>query len=122
MWQIFLPLGLVLLFALLLAILAGIAEGEEVSVWADISLIFLLIPVMFTSFLMLAFISFGVFGVGKVSKIIPQYAYRAQKTISQMEQGIRKASDGTVRPFIHMHSLSAALRAFFTNFRVFQKQ
>jgi hypothetical protein len=110
-WQIIIPLALAIGVALVLAVLAGIAGTEEVSIWADISVIFLVIPVIIVSLLLLLLLMFGVFGVGKALKIIPQYTYHAQEVISKIEQGICKVSDGTVQPFIRVRGISAALHA-----------
>jgi predicted PurR-regulated permease PerM len=108
-WQIFLPFVFVLLIAAIFVILAIFAGTEEVSVWSAISLMFLLIPSMIVSLLVLFFLGVGVYGLGRVMKIIPKYTCQVQQKIKQIETEVRKVSNGVVKPFISIRSQAAGL-------------
>jgi hypothetical protein len=108
-WQIILPILLVVIIAILIVIMSLFAGKEEVSVWSSISLIFLIIPTMVISLVLLLILGFGVYGMSRVLVIVPQYTNRVQEKLIKVEIEIRKVSNGVVRPFISIRSAVAGL-------------
>ena len=79
--QIILPMVLVLLVGVGLAVLSGFAataKNPGVSLWADISLIWLIIPMMFLAIVILAVTVALVYGLNRLLKITPHYTGIAQ--------------------------------------------
>jgi hypothetical protein len=79
--QIILPIVLVTIVSLGfggIAIYAATAPTNQVSLWADISLIWLIIPIMFLALIQLALLVWMVSGLAKALKIAPEYTAKAQ--------------------------------------------
>ncbi len=109
-WQITLPLLLGVIVALVFAILAGLAQAGDASRWADIALIFLLIPVMVVTLLFLAFFAALVYLMLRLLRIVPPFALKVQDVFAQIEQRVRIGANLTVEPFLRVQSWLAALR------------
>lgn len=111
LWQIMLPIFAGLVLVVFFAVLAGLAGPAEASRWADISLIFLLIPVMFVSLLFLAIFAGSIYAFMRILRIIPPFALRVQNLFSKIEQQVRRGANLAVEPIIRIESWWAALRA-----------
>jgi hypothetical protein len=107
MVPIFAGLVLVVFFA----VLAGLAGPAETSRWADISLIFLLIPVMVVSLLFLAIFAGSIYALMRILRIVPPFALRVQNLFSKIEQRVRRGANIAVEPILRIESWLAALRA-----------
>lgn len=110
-WQIILPISLGGLIVLAIAVLVCLAEPGTASAWADISLVFLLIPVMVVALLFLGLFSALVYGVFRLIEVIPPYARLAQAFAFKMERRIHALTHGLVEPIIKVSSLKAGLQA-----------
>lgn len=109
-WQIYLPLIMGLIIAVAFAALAGFASAEGASRWADISLIFLIIPVVMMTLLVLAFTAGLIYVVVKLLQIIPVYSYQALDFIQLVSRRIHKGADLAVEPILRVHGFRAALQ------------
>jgi predicted PurR-regulated permease PerM len=109
-WQIYLPLIMGLMIAVAFAVLAGFASAEGSSRWADISLIFLIIPVVMLTLLVLALTAGLIYIVVKLLQIIPVYSYRALDFIQLVSRRIHKVADLAVEPILRVHGFKAALQ------------
>lgn len=82
-WQIALPLGLATLAVLVIAALLIAPVGAPVrSVWADISLIFLIIPTVLFGLVLLVLIAALAYGMYYVLRELPPYAKQAQDIVA----------------------------------------
>lgn len=111
LWQIIFPLILGVILALVFGVLAGLAQSDSASRWADISLIFLLIPVMVVSVLFLAILAALVYLMIRVLRFVPPVALKVQNVFAQVEQRIRTGSNLAVEPILRVQSWLASLRA-----------
>ena len=99
-WQIYFPLIVGLLSLLILTILViGLGIGTP-SVWADISLIFMGLPVFLVALLVLATVVMLTYAVYRFRSILWEPLLHAQKFLSQMNLAVSKISDSSTRPFI----------------------
>lgn len=118
MWQIVLPLIIGALVAIALGVLAGLAGADRTSRWADISLIFMIIPAMLVSLLFVV-LSVGLnYGLFRVLKFVPPFARRVQDVFGRAEQRIRTGADMAVEPILRAQSLLAAARSLRHQFRM----
>lgn len=122
LWQIILPLAIVVGIVLIIAVLIGYAGQEDVSKWADISVIFLVIHVIVVVLILLLIIGLGIFGMQKVTKLIPKYTYQAQEIFSLVAKNSRRLSDGTTQPFMRIAGVSAALKTLIRSFRMSERR
>jgi hypothetical protein len=111
LWQVTVPLAIGVILALVFAVLATMAGPAEASLWADISLIFILIPLMVVALLFIALFAAMGYGVYRLLQILPLYARRAQVFVFKLGQRVRTGSDLAVEPILRIHSFRAGVRA-----------
>jgi hypothetical protein len=113
LWQITLPLVVGVVVVLVLAVLAGMAGEAEASLWADISVIFLLIPTMLVALLFLLLFAGLIYILLRALKIIPNYARIVQNFIYKVERRVRSGANKAAEPIFRYHSFVAAVRTLF---------
>lgn len=112
-WQITVPLLfflLLLLGAVSLVVWSGIQASPEVSRWADVSLVWLIIPGIVSSFLMLLLLAAIAFGVIKLIQVIPGYARLVQDFFLRVQARVSAITDQLVGPVIKARSAAAGAR------------
>ena len=115
-WQILLPILLVLLLGLtvgVLTITASLANASHASLWADVSIIWLLIPALLVALAAIAMLGFAIFGLAKLLQVAPTYTGKAQGIFVLVNALIRKVADGTTKPFVWFQQAGAALKSIF---------
>jgi hypothetical protein len=110
LWQITLPLVLGVVVVLALAVLAGLAGEAEASLWADISVIFLLIPTMLVALLFLLLVAGLIYVLLRLLKILPRYGLIAQNFVYKVEHRARSGANLAAEPILRYHSFVAAVR------------
>jgi hypothetical protein len=112
-WQVYLPIGLAVLALLVvtgLAIWAAVSGQAAVdSVWADVSLIFLILMTAALALLPLALLVAAIFGLWYALRYLPGYARVAQNYVALAAGYVRQAADRAVQPFIAVDRAAAAL-------------
>jgi predicted PurR-regulated permease PerM len=111
MWQITVPLVIGVLVAIAFAVLAGLAGSAEASRWADISLIFLIIPAMLATLLFVVLFAALNYGLLRVLKYLPPLARQVQEVFSQVERRVRTGADMAAEPILRIQSVLAAARS-----------
>jgi lipopolysaccharide export LptBFGC system permease protein LptF len=110
-WQIFLPLflGVILVGALVFGItLTGVGDT---SVWAEVSLIWVIIPLLIAALIPLVILIGIVVGLTWLIKNTPPYAFQVQAAFDTVEAGVRRVMDRATEPFLRFHSELARLKA-----------
>ena len=108
--QITLPtlIGLVVILALTVAVIyAGASGNNNVSRWADISLVWLLLPSTFVSLLFILLLAGLTYGITKVLHILPFYFYKLQLLIRDIQTRIMTGTDIAVEPVLKINSFLA---------------
>ena len=111
LWQITVPLVIGMLMAITLAVLAGLGGADDASRWADISLIFLIIPAMLATLLFVMLFAALNYGLLRVLKYLPPVTRRVQDIFSQAEQRVRTGADMAAEPILRIHGVLAAARS-----------
>ena len=112
-WQILVPL---LFFLLMMLVVSGFTltvSAGQASLWADIALIWLLIPVIFGSLLLLTFLVGMVYLMTRLLQISPTYTAKAQHFVWQVQHSARQVMDGAVKPVILIKSIIAGVNQIF---------
>lgn len=110
-WQIALPLGLAGLVVLVLAALLILPVGAPVrSVWADLSLIFLIIPTALMGLILLALLAAVVYGLVIVLRELPYYAKQAQDFVALATYRISGAATKVSNVILSIRSFWAGVR------------
>ena len=113
-WQIIFPFILALIIILGLVagvILAGYQGMEAVSRWADVSLIWLLLPLLIVLLVTLAILSGVVYLITKLLGVLPGYARMVQDFFSLVQLRVKSISDRLVEPVLKLHSFKAGVGA-----------
>ncbi len=111
--QIYLPLIvgiLVVLAGVITIIIYGVRAESTLRRWADVSLIWVIIPVMFIGVLFMIATMGILFGVTRLLGVTPGYFRIVQESINQVERRVLQATDGLVEPVLKMRSSWAVLK------------
>lgn len=115
LWQVTLPLvlggGLILATAIL-AVWAGVSNRGDVSLWADISLIWLILPWLLFTLIFIAILAGLVYAVTKMIAGLPPLAYRIQGGFRRASVLVRSYSDRLAEPVLRANSAQARVKAF----------
>jgi hypothetical protein len=101
--QIILPIVLVSLAGLGLAIFSGFAAARSnagVSLWADISIIWLIIPVMVLALVIMVLMLALVYGLNRLLKVSPHYTGLAQSYAIWLNTQITIWADKIIHPVL----------------------
>jgi hypothetical protein len=115
-WQIVLPVILGSLLVIVLAVLVGLATfggTGDVSRWAAISTIWLVIPVMFVGLLILVALIAVTYLVGRVGGFIPSYTHQAQRFAFRVEAGARRVAEVSRKPRLLVPEIGRVMKAAF---------
>ena len=99
--------ALATLAAVGLAILSGVAatrSSSSVSLWADISLIWLIIPMMFMALVIMALVIALVYGLNRLLKVTPHYTGLAQYYTFWFNAQVTIWTDKLVKPVLFIKS------------------
>lgn len=117
-WQIYLPffMGSGAILGLGVWAMIAAAKGADVSRFADVSTVLLVIPVIFVSLIPLVLLSGIVYGVSRLIVILPRGTRRVQEILDRIQRVVKKASDTAVMPIFRVKGVWAGLK------RVWQKK
>lgn len=114
-WQIIAPLILggvaILSFGVWAAIEAS--GGADVSRFADISAVFLLIPVLLLSLLPLALLGLLIYGLTRLIYILPEGTRRVRRLLLRVQNVVADISMKVVEPILWIKSAGAGLQSIF---------
>lgn len=112
-WQITLPLviGILLLLAALAAIIFSVIQPvTDVGRWADVSLMWLILPSLFFALIILVIMIGLVYAVSQLLRIIPRYARIIQLYFEQGKGKVSQLTNLIVEPILRINSVWAAAR------------
>ncbi len=111
LWQVTMPLVVGLL--LILALAGGIFFGGagNTSLWADVSTIWLLLPVIILALIPLVLLVLFVYGITWLVANLPAYAFMVQQAFRQVEARVQEIAGRAVEPALRVRSSLAALRS-----------
>jgi len=115
-WQILLPMIVVVIIGLAAGgfVIATTISGQgQPQLWADVSVIWLIAPVLLFALIFLAIVITTIYGMAKLLQILPLYTGKAQNILAQVSSGTLKVADGTVKPFIWLREAGAVVKSLF---------
>lgn len=116
-WQVLLPVVIGAVVVIILAVLMASGADELVSDWADISLIWLICPMMFVGLLFLALFGGLVYLTIWLLRHIPIYARMLQDIFLTIQHTVRRIGDAIVEPVIRIRMFMAGYGALRRNIR-----
>ena len=112
-WQITFPLllGILLILAAVgVIVYLTVQPITDVGRWADVSLIWLILPSLFLAFLMLAILIGFIVLVSYLLRLIPPYALIVQLYVEQFKGKLSQIFNLSVEPIFKIQTLWAAMR------------
>ena len=119
-WQIWLPVGFGAAAMLSLGLLAifSLQSGSDASArWGDVAAIWVLLPVFVVGIIILSVLALLIFGVVKLTSILPAYSALAQYYIRLLSSKIQNLADRSAKPVIQTKSAGAAANRFWLALR-----
>ncbi|MGB8212315.1 MAG: hypothetical protein WCE68_02040 [Anaerolineales bacterium] len=110
-WQILVPFLVVA--ALLLAAAGLAAAGASAPAWRDVSIIWLIIPMLIFALFLLALLVGLIYGIAKLLQITPRYTAKAQDFFVLISTWARRIADGIAQPVLWVRQAGAMLEAIF---------
>ena len=116
MWQIILPMVLTVLLLIALIVLINVAtfrDNGDVSRWAAVSTIWIVIPTMIGLVIVIALVAGLVYLMARLLNITPTYTGLAQDYVHKAALYIKRGADAVVKPVFFFDELGASIKAFF---------
>lgn len=115
-WKILAPVIAASVLCVLCSAMVYVATfgyGGDVTLWAEISEIWLAIPTII--FLIIIFALFGgiVFLMARLLSVLPRYTFMAQDLAYKMKIYVRRGADSVAKPVIFLDSLGASINRIF---------
>ena len=107
---IYLPLVIGILVFVGIGLLVVRAGFGSARVWADTSLIFMLLPMLILGLVLLVLFGSMIYGIVKLITKIPEWFTIIRRFFWQAENAVQRTGDIAVRPFTVMKSSWAALK------------
>ncbi|MGD8406427.1 MAG: hypothetical protein PVJ21_22410 [Anaerolineales bacterium] len=114
--QIFLPMILAVLLIIAVAVITGLAAfgaNNNSPIWAAISTIWLVIPVMFFGLIFLVVLLGLVYLLVRALQILPSYTSKAQYYVRRGASEGKRFSDMAAEPVLFIEETIARLKAIF---------
>jgi len=118
--QITLPLaiGVVILLAAAVAVAVSAGRGVgDVGAWADVSLIWLIVPSMVFVFILLALAAGVAYAVTRLLGVVPPFARQVQDFFLLVQYRVEKIADTAVEPVLRLGALKASWRSLWRKFK-----
>lgn len=110
-WQITFPVMLVCVVLLILAVLTVGLSTERASKWADISLIWMIIPALLFSLLTMILLAAGVYLTLRLIHILPFYFYKGHNWFLLVNLRMSSLGDRLAEPFLRVRAWKAGAGA-----------
>lgn len=112
-WQITLPLVigiLLLLGAVAVIILSATQPVTDLGRWADVSLMWLILPSLFFALILLIILIGFVYLISSLLRLIPHYALIVQLSFEAGKNKVSQLSNLSIEPIVRMRSTWASVR------------
>jgi hypothetical protein len=94
------------------AVVVTTGGSKQTGVWADVSIIWLLAPMLVFALLIVMVLGFLIYGFAKITHIIPHYTGRAREIAVAFSAWTRKMADGAAQPILWYRQAGAAIKSF----------
>jgi hypothetical protein len=117
--QISLPLAIGVLFCLILAgMVVATTSLDQLSQWADISMIWLIIPTFFCTFLVMVILAGMAYLTVRGVQSLPVFSFKALNQMRKIQSSLLKFNNILVEPFLKYESTKAKGKAVIRGFHL----
>ena len=110
-WQITFPILVISVILLLLAVMATGLSAEKASTWADISIIWMIIPALIFSLLTMILLAALVYLTIKLLHILPFYFFKGHNWFLLVNVRVGRINDSLAEPFLRLRAWKAGAGA-----------
>jgi flagellar basal body-associated protein FliL len=114
--QIYVPILIIIILGFAMAFVMGSSamkgQGDSQR-WAAISTIWLVVPILIFSLVVIALLVSGIYLMMRLLKLIPPYSAKAQYLVNQTVQKTRYYADQSVKPVLFVEGVLASIKVFF---------
>jgi hypothetical protein len=110
-WQITLPIIIVSLILLVLAVLTVGLSAESASTWADISLIYMIVPALLMSLLAMIILAGGIYLTVWLIRMRPFYFFKGHNWFLLVNLRVGRVGDSLAEPFLRVRAWKAGAGA-----------
>lgn len=110
LWQITAPLAVGVVILLALAVLTTLATADQASVWADISLMWLIMPALIAAFIFMIILAGSVYITMWLIRELPLYFQQTHLWLLLFGEQVRRIGDKMVEPILRIQSFSSSIR------------
>jgi hypothetical protein len=111
LWQITIPVVVGTVLMLALCVLATMLSAPSASLWADISIIWMIPPVFLVAFLMMAINAGSAYLLIRVIAAAPPFFFKAQNFFRRVQLKVGAITNKAVEPFLRLQAWGASARA-----------
>jgi len=111
---------LAVLFIIAVAVITGVAAfgaNDRSPIWAAISTIWLVIPVMFFGLISLVVLAGLVYLLARTLQVLPPYTSKAQYYVDRGASEVKRFSDMAAKPVLFLEEIKASLKAILDGIR-----
>lgn len=112
-WQILVPLLVLMAFIIAAAVLVASNAGAVSSRWADVSIIWLIAPMLVFALIFIIVLGFLIYGITRLIQVTPRFTGKTQDFFSLLSSRTRKIANGSTQPFFWFQQAGAVLRSIF---------
>lgn len=112
-WQIILPMVVVTLLFVAVSVATTLRGNETVSQWADVSTVWLLMPMLVFAVINISILAALIYGIAKLLEITPVYTHKLQGIIRLIGEKIATYADAAAKPIFKVEGFFASLRRIF---------
>ncbi len=110
-WQIYLPLIVFGVLAIVAIVVALFAENQAASKWADISLIYMISLAMVMFLIVIVGLVILAYFTRRLLKATPFFFFDVQRYTYLIEIRVKRVSNAAAEPFLRLNSYIAGARA-----------
>jgi hypothetical protein len=112
-WQILVPFLVMTALIGAAAVLVTTGGASGTRTWADVSIIWILAPLLIFALLFVIVLGLLIYGIAKLTQVTPRYTSKAQHFFTRLSAGTRKIADGATKPIVWFNQAGAVLKSIF---------
>ena len=105
--------ALALIAVVTLVTVSTFRRGGDVARWSAISTIWIVIPVIIATLILLILLGTLIYGMAQLLKWIPPYSGQAQRIVWRAQGYIQRGADMVARPILGFEGALATIRSIF---------
>jgi hypothetical protein len=112
-WQILVPFFVMGVFIIAAAVLVVTNSSSASRIWADVSTIWLIAPMLVLALLFVIVLGFLIYWIARLMQVTPRYTGKAQEFFTSLSSRSRMVANGATKPVVWFQQAGAILKSIF---------